>query len=193
MARLLSLPDKRKIIELLIERDEGFHCFYCKIPLTQKTGKIEHLDNDNEDNRLDNLVLTCQSCNIKKVTDDKLQEIALEKLDKNEEGIFVGEKFLESLTSKEQKQNEVSKEIEINGRNYDIAIKFIQETVDREGFVLFSDALNSIVYLCKKNTNHGSHQSVRNYLLTITSSVAPFEITRNTKNKKIIVKRVLSQ
>jgi len=40
--------------------------------------------------------------------------------------------------------------------------------------------------LCKKETDHGSLQSVRNYILMLTSKVGEFEIVKNDKKKKII-------
>jgi len=191
MTKLLSLPDKRRFLELIIQRDGGMRCLYCKKLLTIRTAVFEHLNGKNNDNRLDNLALACQSCNIKKINDSHLDELAWFKLEMNEKGIFVGEKFFGKLKPNGHiEPNEASTEIDINVTNFDITEKFISEVVDTNGFILYSDALNSSVCLCKKKTSHGSQQSVRNYLATLTSSVGPFEITRNENKKKIIVNRV---
>jgi hypothetical protein len=50
--------------------------------------------------------------------------------------------------------------------------------IDTHGLVEFSKALNSISYECREKTGHGSQQSVRNYINTLTSESAPFEIIK---------------
>jgi len=82
------------------------------------------------------------------------------------------------------KSQEGSKEIDINIKNSDITKKFISDRVDLGGFVEFKDALDSCVYFCKTITGHGSHQSVRNYIAALTSSVSPFEIIKNEQKKE---------
>jgi len=188
MGKDLSFGQKMKYLPLLIERDGGFNCVYCRKPLTRKTAIFEHLNGDRRDNRFDNIALSHQSCNIKKKTDGNFSDIAILKREENERGIFVGEKNLQSIISPFQSQ-EVSKEISINKVNFDTTEKFIAEKIGNDGFILYSDALDSSVYLCKKNSGHGSHQSVRNYISSLTSPVAPFEISKNTDGKKIIVKK----
>lgn len=189
MPKRLSMSQKRKYLDFLIERDGGFICFYCKKPLDYKTDIYEHLNDDWRDNRLDNLVLCCQSCNNKKPSDKKMKDMAEIKLDANEKSIFVGEKKSSFDTSDESETQEASKEIEINTTNFEITEQYITEVIQTNGFILYHNALDSCVYLCKKKTGHGSQQSVRNYLNTLTSTVAPFEIIRNKEGKKIIVKR----
>ena len=180
---------------MLIERDGGLKCFYCTKELNPQIVVLEHLNNNRRDNRFDNFVLACQSCNTKKGKErglGPLNVMASEKLERNESEIFVGEKFLrEKLNlSGSLDSTEASKEIEINMKNFEITQQYITEKVDEDGFIDFKDALNSCVYLCKTQTIHGSPQSVRGYILALTSPVAPFEITRNVSKKKIIVKRM---
>lgn len=59
-----SQYQKQAIHRKLWKRDEHF-CFYCQIPLTQKTRTIDHLTPTNKggSNNLKNLVLCCQPCN----------------------------------------------------------------------------------------------------------------------------------
>ena len=45
-------------------------------------------------------------------------------------------------------------------------------------------ALDSCAMLCKKETGHGSQQSVRNYISMLTSTVGDFEVVKD--KKKII-------
>jgi hypothetical protein len=67
--------------------------------------------------------------------------------------------------------------------------KFVSSLIDETGSVLYSEVLDACVFLCQKHSGHGSHQSVRNYLASLTSIVGPFKETRNEQNKRTIVKR----
>ena len=58
-------------------------------------------------------------------------------------------------------------------------------------YIDFKDTLNSSVYLCKVKTGHGSHQCVRNYISSLTSSVGPYEIFKEGK-KRLIQRRLKS-
>ena len=111
----LTYPQKTKYIDIIVARDGGFKCFYCNEKLEYKTGKFEHLNNDHHDNRVENLVLACQSCNIKKYSDSELRNKADEKLEENEFGIFVRERKYEDSDDDATKQP--SKEIDINIRH----------------------------------------------------------------------------
>ena len=190
MAKNLTLAQKRQYLTLLIERDNGFKCFYCEQVLTQKTVVFEHLNGKRYDNRLDNLVLACQPCNIKKIKDKTMIDMADMKLEQNEEGIFVGEKFLKkNHLAGSTDMIEASKEIEINMNNFELTQQYITEIVQTDGYIEYKEALNSCVFLCKSRTGHGSQQSVRNYIATLTSGVGPFEIIRDENKRKLIVKR----
>jgi len=176
---------KMELLPFLIERDGGCCCFYCQRKLGITEVIFEHLNCNRTDNRPENIVISCQSCNVKKITSPDLQIIAKDKLKQNENGNFLSERnFIEDTGS----QN-VSTEININVSNYDITRKYITEVIQTDGSILKSDALNSCVYLCKEKTGHGSQQSVRNYIDTLTSSVGPFMIICDENNKKLIVKR----
>ena len=71
----------------------------------------------------------------------------------------------------------------------DIKADDISSLIDKTGSVLYSEALDACVFLCQKHSGHGSHQSVRNYLASLTSIVGPFKEIRNEQNKRTIVKR----
>jgi len=185
MSKHLSEKQKIEYLPLLIKRDGGFKCFYCNLPLSYTFYIYEHLNDNPKDCRLANIVLACQSCNNKKPDDFDMQIRAMDKLRQNENTNFVGERnCVEDKTS-----NEVSTEIEINTSNFEIVQQYITESIVTNNFIEYRDALDSCVYLCKKKTGHGSQQSVRNYLSTLTSAVAPFQIIRDENKKKIITKR----
>jgi len=181
----LTIGLKRRYIKLIVQRDGGYKCFYCDRELQPKKDVFDHLNDNRRDNRPDNLVLACQSCNIKKANDKEMENIALNKLDENENGIFVGENF-PNLKEEEQEENGTSKEIQINEKNYDIVEQFITEEIEKNASILYSDTLNSSVYLCKQKTGHGSHNSVRYYIDTLTSPRAPYEKIGKGKDKRIV-------
>lgn|SRR2546428_5622445 len=184
MSKQLSYMQKLEYLPLLIKRD-GFICIYCKQSLTYYSFIYEHLNNKRYDNRLENIALAHQSCNIRKAKFFDYQIIANEKLFENERKLFVREKILvEDLGAKEQ-----STEIEINQVNFAIVLQHLSECLQTNGSIEYSDALNSSVYLCKTKSGHGSQQSMRNYIATLTSSVGPFMIARDANKKKIILKR----
>ena len=180
----LSISLKQKYLPLIIKRD-GENCLYCGKKLNHRIHIFEHLNDNRNDNRIENTVLACQSCNNKKPYDSEMQKLALEKLKVNEKSNFMRERNLED----EINSHEVSTEIEINVSNFDITEQYISDVVNCDGYIGYSDALNSCVALCKEKTGHGSQQSVRNYLAALTSTLGCFEITRDENRKKIILRR----
>ena len=181
MNKNLSSALKKKYFQILIIRDGGFKCFYCDTILNYSSFIYDHLNNDRSDNRFENIVLACQSCNNKKPSDKIMQDRAIQKLKQNEESNFMREKICENLS-------ETSAEIEINIKNFDIVEEYITHEIDLRGTFDYSTALNSCVYICRQKTGHGSQQSVRNYISTLTSKEAPFVVVRDENGKKIIVR-----
>ena len=190
MARKLTASQKRRLHTFLVERD-GYRCFYCKKGFKSvRDPFIEHLNDDETDDREDNLVLAHQSCNIlkSKQFDGEYREVAMEKLEDNEKHLYVGESFL-----KENSKDEASTEIKISKRCFDITEKYITDGVLTNGWVAYKETMHSIVYLCKKQTGYGSEQQIRSHILTLTSPVAPFEIIKDPTTKKKIIKKRFSE
>ena len=182
MRKSLSSAQRKKFFPELCERDNGLNCWYCKCKLDLNRVVFDHLNENPQDNRIDNLVLACQSCNVSRITDGELHERGLEKLEENEKTMFVREKI-------DSSESIISKEIDINQKNTRITEKFVSSLIDETGSVLYSEVLDACVFLCQKHSGHGSHQSVRNYLASLTSIVGPFKEIRNEQNKRTIVKR----
>ena len=182
MRKSLTPAQRKKFFPELCERDNGLNCWYCKCKLDLNRVVFDHLNENPQDNRIDNLVLACQSCNVSRITDGELHERGLEKLEENEKTMFVREKI-------DSSESIISKEIDINQKNTRITEKFVSSLIDETGSVLYSEVLDACVFLCQKHSGHGSHQSVRNYLASLTSIVGPFKETRNEQNKRTIVKR----
>lgn len=181
--RILTMTEKIKMIDKLIERDRGFACFFCKDDLKLYSFDFEHLNNDRNDNRMENIVLACHPCNIRKIHNDSLQSIASQKFKQN-----IIENFLRERKNESQYEN-TSMEIQINVSANKILRQYVEEEISEKGFVEWNDAHYSGVYLIQKQTNHGSSQSVREYLKVLTSKAAPFETSTNNEGKKIIIRK----
>ena len=180
-----TLAQKRKIFKFLRERD-GNKCYLCGNEfISSREPILEHLNDVWSDNREDNLGLAHQSCNIKKASNEDYQRIATNKLEKNESEMYVGESFFRNEEKKEQPSNE----IEISNKCFAITEEYLVEKILDDGFIDYRGVIPTIVFLARKKIGHGSEQSIRSHLQALTSSVAPYEITKNKKGKKIIKKR----
>jgi len=183
MTKTLTTALKQKDLPILIQRD-GFVCLYCSDPLGRDY-IFDHLDDNRFHNDIENLALAHQSCNIKKASNYDLKIIAQEKIKQNEE---MPVKFIEDRTATEN----LPSEIEINKTLYNFTKKYIYERVNTDGSIPYADALNETVYLCQEKFGHGSEQTIRRYINQLTCGVAEFQIIKDDKDQKQIVKRKLN-
>ncbi len=180
-----TLAQKRKIFKFLRERD-GNKCYLCEQEFKSPREPIlEHLNDSWNDNREDNLGLAHQSCNIKKANDEEYQRIATDKLEKNESEMYVGESFFR----KDKENKEASTEIEISNKCYKITDEYLVDKITAGGWIYYKGLIANIAFLARKKVGHGSLQSIRSHIQTLTSDEAPFEITKDGKGKRIIKKR----
>ena len=146
----------------------------------RKKAYFDHLDDNPDHSYIENLVLCHQSCNTKKIHFLDYKIMAQEKLKQNQSELFVREKNI---------HHDHTSEIGINVKTYEIVESYLQDEINTKGYALFKETLHSIVFICKQKFGHGSVQSVRNHLDTLTSQVAPYQITKNDANQKIITRR----
>jgi len=89
----------------------------------------------------------------------------------------------------EEKNENVSTEVEINKSNRAIVEQYITErTIDGKR-IDYKDTLDSVTYLCQKMTGHGSQKCIRDYLSSFCSSIAPFMIVKDENKNKVIQRR----
>jgi hypothetical protein len=180
-----TIAQKRKLFKYLVERD-GFRCYLCEKGFKNtREAVLEHLDDNWNDNREDNLALAHQKCNLEKTNNIKFSDKATEKLEENESHMYVGESFLDN--NKENK--EASTEIEISNKCYEITESYLTEKIIDNGWILYKGLIHVIVFISRKKIGHGSEQSIRSHIKTLTSEIAPFEITTNMEGEKIVKKR----
>lgn len=185
--RHLTQKQKADWLDIITMRDGKFACFYCNRDFLSLSDYVyDHLNNIRTDNRVDNVVLCCVTCNNKKPHNIEMQLVAMDKLHQNEISNYMRENT--SIRANRKQSNE----IQINVSNFEITKLWLIKYVDLHGFVPFDEALNSISYECREKTGHGSQQSIRNYINTLTSLAAPFELVKE-QGKKIIRRKKIKQ
>lgn len=191
----LTSNDKAKKYPMLVHRD-GDVCFYDKMPFIQEVEGLQrnfdHLNNDEYDNRLENLVLCHYDCNQKKKNDYDMQLLALDKLKENVSSASLGGR--ENLSTTYESTDELT-EGEVNRIINKLTTIYLQERLpdkDQDTFLSFSDALNSITYLVQQDTKgRGSQVAVRRAIDVRCCSIGEFQILR--EDGKRIIRRRKSQ
>jgi len=173
---------------LIIERDypngEEFTCCYCEQRFLNNTKKWkktwEHLDNDETNEELWNLMWAHWYCNQKKKTSfTDYQIMARDFIKKNQEwqNTFDIEEFLRERKIKQPIEEHT--EIELNTAHYEETAKFFSEKlIDEESKYLLTDTIYCIVSRCRKKTGHGSAQAVRNYINELCCSEEIYKIEK---------------
>lgn len=187
LTKHLTDRQKAESLDILIKRDEGYCCWYCKKPFSLSQSikaphLFDHLNNNRTDNRIDNVVLCCESCNRRKVDDFDMEFLAKDKLHDNEKRDYMREKF-ENKT-----RNREDSEVRISKTNYQICYLYVIKKVDQFGQIDFKKTVQTVVWRCRQNNNTGSEQSVYKYLAIMCNEEAPYEIVK-IDGKKVIRKR----
>jgi len=180
MAKLLTMKDKIGIKEYLIKVD-GTKCVYCEEELDLDTCVIAHLDNNPKNNADWNHALAHQQCNIDAIDNIDYHFKAQERIRLNHSKIYA--------PRIEIKNENVSTEVEISVSNREIAKQYLTERTIDGKTIDYKDALDSITYLCQKITGHGSQKCVRDYIMALCSSLAPFMIVKDENKNKVIQRR----
>lgn len=189
--KYLSDTQKRKIVSLIIQRDGGTRCLYCKGQTTPQTAILEHLNGDAELSILDNYAFSCQSCNKIKADgyDKRILNMAERKFDYNVNSAFVGENWPNSYED-EIEEEELLDERHINRLTWKIVREHLNNEIADKGSVLFNDTLDSLVFVCQERIKHGSDSTIRRHLNALTSSRGPYEKSRDESNQIVIVSKI---
>jgi len=188
MVDKLSRSSHRQNLEdipLIIERD-GIGCVYCPEPFTPThPHEWEHLDNNPDNNELWNKGFNHHECNNRKKLNTDMQILANNKIESNKKYVYVGERmYADTGTTEELNSCQA-----INRINFKMAEQYVTEHTLIDGDLILPDTIRDIVGLCKKNNGTGSHQAVRRYIDTLTSSFYPFTLSLNEKGQTIIRRR----
>jgi len=177
---------KQKAFPTLVERDD-YRCFYCKGKFYDNhPAEYDHLNNNPNDSRRENLVFSHKECNNKKKFDSDYQIIAQDKLIENENAVVACERTLADTST----TKELTSQQEISKTNMSITKQFLQEhTINNEELIL-RDIVNAIVDICQDNNGTGSQAAVYRYIDSLTNSyTGKYTLSKNQKGLVIIRRR----
>ncbi|WP_428323711.1 hypothetical protein [Nitrosopumilus sp.] len=167
LLQTLTVALKQKYFEKIIERDDGFYCFYCKTKLELEKFVYEHLNDNRADNRLENIVFACYSCNNKKTSSESLKEIALAKLKDNEGNVLCVREFEESETA--------SVEINLNRLGMKMTQEFLEEKFQHSDSIDKIDAKRCIALRMYNKIGSGSESTISKHLNAFCCSEGKYE------------------
>jgi len=177
---------KQKAFPTLVERDD-YRCFYCKGKFYDNhPAEYDHLNNNPNDSRRENLVFSHKECNNKKKFDSDYQIIAQDKLIENENAVVACERTLADTST----TKELTSQQEISKTNKNIAKRFVEEhTINGEELIL-RDAANAIVNICDENNGTGSQAAVYRYIDGFCNPFnGKFTLSTNEKGQTTIRRR----
>jgi len=184
---MTRLTHRRKINDfpIIVERD-GYRCFYCNGEFTNNhPAEYDHLNNNPDDSRPENLVFAHHECNNKKKNNSDWQIRAREKLLQNEKAVLACERrqadtgTTQELTSSQQ----ISKALR------PIALQWLEEHTLIEKEIILRDAIHAIVFLCQKQTGWGSPATIYRYIDEWCNPYnGKFTLSTN-EARKIIIRR----
>ena len=169
-------------------------CFYCEqrfIPSNPKyVQEWEHLNNNEEDNRPENLVWAHADCNEKKKYNTDWQILAQEKLNANvkwHDSESLGERG--KISDIDTQPNE---QIDANKTESQLAEEYLNERLlgrsgnpPSETELDFNKTKDSLTYLHYKKYEHGSQNTFDRILKMLTSDAAPFDRKKRDGRMKI--------
>ena len=182
------LTHRKKMVyfQLIVERDE-YKCFYCEEVFSDNhPPEYDHLNNNPEDSRPENIVLTHRECNNKKKFSTDWQIKAHDKLEQNERAVLACERRLADTGSTE----ELTSSQQISKALRPIALQWLEEHSLIEKDILLKDAINAIVFLCQKQTGWGSTATIYRYFDEWCNPYyGKYTFSRNEAGKIIIRRR----
>ena len=175
----LGNSKKSKYLPIIIRRQNGLNCYQCDTVFTNVDYVFEHLNDKRFDNRIENIALCCQSCNIKKIHDFDMKLKATDLLRRNEEAAIIED---------DGGMDAKSTEIDINRTLRPFCKQYITERVNTDGSIPARDTMLELTYLSQEQFGCGAESTIRKYLAELTCKVAPFMIIKEGK-QQLIVKR----
>jgi len=194
----LTLNQKAKYTPILIRRDFPYGsqslCFYCEqrfIPSNSKWAQEwDHLNNNTEDSRPENLVWAHADCNEKKKYNTDWQILAQEKLNAN-----VKWHDSESLGGRGKiydKNTQPNEQIDANKTASQLTEEYLNERLlgrsgnpPSETELDFNETKDSLTFLHYKQYGHGSQNTFDRILKMLTSEAAPFDRDKRDGRMKI--------
>jgi len=177
---------KMRYFPIIVERD-GYRCFYCRDEFRDNhPSEYDHLNDDRDDTRVENLVLCHHECNNKKQDFCDWQIMARDKLIKNEKTVLASERKLPDTGSIEELTSSQS----ISQSLRPIALQWLEEHTIIDGEILLQDSVPAMVNLCQKQIGWGSQAAIRRYIEEWSNPYnGKFTLSKNESGKIIIRRR----
>jgi hypothetical protein len=157
-----------RLYPILVQRQHGEYCKICGNPGNKSTLKIEHLDNNNANNALENLRLACHPCNILKNPRGKSKK----KL--SPESMCASEITKEDTKTATMVKNEESEPV---------FRRWLYGFVLDNGAISISDAVNTGAEIARC-----SQQAVRRYIGKVTSLAGMYmQKGEGTEGQRLLV------
>ena len=193
--RELTATQLDKKIPIIVERD-GDVCYFDLEPFFENVPgmgrKLDHLNDNERDHRVENLGLVHEKCNRKKVNDYDMKLIALDKLRENVSQLTKAQREREGQNRPDPGQDELT-EGDVNQIINKIT-KLELETKLPEGsddVISYNKTLRNIHFLTIQQTGkRGSEQASRRSLDAYCSSYAPWIDEKQGKGNRIIRRRL---
>jgi len=197
----LTATKKDKAYKKIRKRD-GDGCFYCKIEgldprfIPQLTGhelNFDHLNDNEMDQRVENLVFAHAMCNQKKKDKYDWKIKALEKLEEN----IKGHSASQSESEQESERDKTRHTAELKEPDINLIInKLVEAELDTKlpkhsnKEINYSDTLRGIHFLTIKQTGgRGSEQAVRRSMDAHCSEYSDWEDYKDGRGKRMIKRR----
>jgi len=175
----------RQRFEPTMQRQDNL-CLFCNEQFTEQLKpEWDHLDNNANNSRPENLALVHRTCNNKKKFNPEYQVIAQDAKEEYEKAVSVCERTLADTGTTE----ELTSCQAISTINFRIAEQYLTEHTLLDDELLLKDTVRDVVGICRKNNGTGSEQAVYRYINTLTSSVYPFTLCLNAKGENFIRRR----
>lgn len=174
-------------------------CLFCKQEFIENDDlyckEWDHLNNNSQDNRPENLCWAHAICNERKKHSPEWQVIAMDQLKKNvrrSESLGGGGGERAKTAHTERQPNE---QIDANSDGLQESEKYLTERLlpsvtgnpAPESKLDWTKTEDNLSYICYKKYGHGSQKTLRYYLKMLTSDHAPFDTI--TENGRIYIIR----
>ena len=177
---------KQLYFPVIVERD-GYCCFYCNQKFnSDQPAEWDHLNNDPDDTRPENLVFTHHKCNIKKKFNSDWQIKAHDKLLRNEKALLVSERTRHDAATIEQLTSSQS----ISKALRPIVEQWLEEYLFMENELILKDAVNAMVHFCQHKVGWGSQATIYRYIEELTNPYnGKYTLSKNDSSHTIIRRR----
>ena len=176
----------RERFEPTMQRQDEL-CLFCKGPFTEQLlPEWDHLDNNLDNSRPENIALVHRTCNNKKKFNPEYQVIAHDAKEEYEKAVLVCERMLADTGTTEQLTSSQA----INKTNKPLCLMKLNEYTLHGNYVKEEDYVNAMDNLCFEMNGTGSQAAIKRYVNSFCNPLnGKFTLSKNEKDETIIRRR----